>query len=204
MALPVFPTKGNLLATQKSLSLARLGYDLLDKKRNILIRELLSLIDTAKSIRGQIEDVYKQAYLALQKANITLGICDEISKAVPIETGIVVKSKSVMGTSVPQVSIEETEPTLFYGLGKSNSLLDQAYILFDKAKRLTVVLAEVDNSVYRLADAIKKTNRRANALKNVLIPNFENTVKMISNSLAEKDMEEFSRLKIIKAKKESI
>ena len=45
MANQVVPTKGNLMATKKSLELARLGYDLLDKKRNVLIKEMMSLLD---------------------------------------------------------------------------------------------------------------------------------------------------------------
>ena len=33
----VFPTKGNLLSTKKSLALAKMGFELLDRKRNILV-----------------------------------------------------------------------------------------------------------------------------------------------------------------------
>ena len=62
-------------------------------------------------------------------------------------------------------------------------------------------LAEIENSVYRLADSIKKTQKRANALKNIMIPSFEETVKFITDALDEKDREEFSRLKVIKRKK---
>ena len=63
-------------------------------------------------------------------------------------------------------------------------------------------IAEVDNSVYRLANAIRKTQKRANALKNIVIPELEETIKFISESLEEKEREEFSRLKVIKANKE--
>ena len=73
---------------------------------------------------------------------------------------------------------------------------------FQKVKDLTMVLAEVDNSVYRLAHAIRKTQKRANALKNIVIPNFEYTVKFITDALEEKEREEFSRQKVIKANKE--
>lgn len=59
----------------------------------------------------------------------------------------------------------------------------------------------MENSVYRLADAIKKTQKRANALKNIMIPRFEATVKGITDALEEKDREEFSRLKVIKRQK---
>ena len=75
MADQVFPTKGNLLNTQKSLALAQLGYELLDKKRNILIRELMQMVDKAKELRESIGATYIEAYSALQMANITHGLC---------------------------------------------------------------------------------------------------------------------------------
>ncbi|MFZ2539914.1 MAG: V-type ATP synthase subunit D, partial [Oscillospiraceae bacterium] len=81
----IFPTKGNLIATKKALNLARLGYDLLDRKRSILIREMMTLLEKAKSLRGEIEATYKAAYFALQRANITLGLCEEIGKSTSIE-----------------------------------------------------------------------------------------------------------------------
>ncbi|HOV41512.1 MAG TPA: V-type ATP synthase subunit D, partial [Oscillospiraceae bacterium] len=90
---------------------------------------------------------------------------------------------------------------LIYGFERTNYALDYAYICFDKVKQMTVVLAEVENSIYRLAVAIKKTQSRANALKNIMIPKFQAYVKYISDSLEEKEREEFSRLKVIKSQK---
>ena len=49
-----FPTKGNLMLAKNSLMLARQGYDLMDKKRNILLKELMGLIDEAKDIQEEI------------------------------------------------------------------------------------------------------------------------------------------------------
>ena len=63
-------------------------------------------------------------------------------------------------------------------------------------------MAEVENSIYRLAVSIKKTKRRANALKNIIIPGFEENIHFISNALEEKEREEFSRLKVIRSTKE--
>ena len=50
MSLQLAPTKGNLIATKKSYALAKLGFDLLDRKRNILVREMMALIDRAEEI----------------------------------------------------------------------------------------------------------------------------------------------------------
>ena len=187
MANQVVPTKGNLMATKKSLELARLGYDLLDKKRNVLIKEMMSLLDDVKEIRDDITDSYDRAYAALREANESLGIS--------------VKYRSVMGVELPKIEYEKTPLRVGYGFERANSKVDYAYICFYHVKEMTVKLAEVENSVYRLANNIRKTQKRANALQNISIPRFEATVKMITEALDEKDREEFSRQKVIKAQK---
>ncbi len=204
MAIQAIPTKGNLMATKKSLELAKNGFELLDRKRNILVRELMALIDHASKIQNKIDSTYSSAYLALQKANITLGICDELSNTIKEDNSLELSYRSVMGVEIPIVSIsdeKEESSGVPYGLYSSNSMLDEAYLKFIEVKKLTADLAEIENSVYRLADAIKKTQKRANALKNIMIPRFEETVKFITDSLDEKDREEFSRLKVIKNSK---
>ncbi len=201
MAQQVFPTKGNLIAAKKSLSLAQTGFDLMDRKRNILIRETMALIDSAKKIQNSINVAYKEAYQALQLANITLGIIDELSQTVPVDNGIRLDYRSVMGVDIPIAKIDYTPPQLLYGYTRTNEKLDLAFKKFDEVKMLTVQLSEIENSVYRLAQGIKKTQKRANALKNIIIPQFQETIRFITESLDEKEREEFSRLKVIKKTK---
>lgn len=201
MAEQVFPTKGNLMKAKKTLSLCKLGYELMDRKRNILIREMMTLIEKGKALRDSIDSSYKEAYAALQEANVTLGVIDTLAQSVPIENGINVSYRSVMGVEIPTVTLAPRKNVVPYGFYSTNSMLDMAYISFSKVKELTVVLAEVENSIYRLSVAIKKAQRRANALQNVLIPRYESMVKYITDNLEEKEREEFSRLKVIKARK---
>lgn len=203
MSSQVFPTKGNLIATKKSLDLAELGYDLLDRKRNILVREMMSLIDSANALQSQIDETYNNAYKALQAANVSNGICYDIAQSVPIEDSVSVEVRSVMGVSLPNVKLgNDVPPSLHYGFENSNALFDEAYLCFDKVKKMTVRLAEIENSIYRLAVSIKKTQKRSNALKNIMIPRFTGTVKFISASLEEREREEFSRQKVIKTQKQ--
>ena len=201
MADQVFPTKGNLLNIQKSLSLARLGYELMDKKRNILIRELMIMVDAAKSLRGTIDNTFIRAYSALQMANIARGVIENVADAAPIEDSLSVSYRSVMGCELPKVSIEEKKPVLNYGLQHTDSNVDMAYICFEKVKYMSATLAEIETSIYRLTNSIRKTQTRANALQNIVIPRYENIVHYISSSLEEKEREEFSRMKVIKAQK---
>lgn len=201
MSSKVFPTKNNLMATKKSLELAKLGYDLMDRKRNILIREIMTMTDKASTIQQDINTSYAKAYYALEQAQISIGNCSAFAECVPIENGLQMTVRSVMGVELPQISLEEKKPGFFYGLNSTNSLLDEAYLSFEEAKRLTIQLAEIESNVIRLADAIKKTQKRTNALSNVMIPKFTSTVKFISDALDEKEREDFSRLKVIKRQK---
>lgn len=202
MSTSVVPTKGNLIAVKKSLELAKSGFELMDKKRNILVREMMLLIKHASSIQKRVDATYAKAYAALQKANITLGMIEEIAGTVPLDDSLKVSYRSVMGVEIPIVSVSEVDDSeLPFGIYSSNSMIDEAYRSFINVKKLTAELAEIENSVYRLADAISKTQKRANALKNIVIPRFEGSVKFIADALEEKEREEFSRLKVIKKKK---
>ena len=188
-----FPTKGNLILAKNSLALASQGYELMDKKRNILLRELMGLIDQAKEIQQEIDSTFTAAYGALQRANIDLGInfVEETASSVPVEDSVTIRTRSIMGTEIPLVRHEPTAMKLSYAL-------DEARLQFEKVKNLTIRLSMVENSAYRLAGSIRKTQKRANALKNITIPVYETLVADITNALEEKDREEFTRLKVIK------
>ena len=198
-----FPTKGNLILAKNSLSLASMGYGLMDKKRNILTRELMSLIDEAKGIQSEIASTFRAAYAALQRANIELGInyVQEIGLSVPVDQDVKIKARSIMGTEIPLVQHEERPMGLAYGFNNTTETLDEARFHFEKVKELTIKLSMVENSAYRLANSIRKTQKRANALKNITIPRYRELTKSISNALEEKEREEFTRLKVIKRNK---
>ena len=200
-----FPTKGNLILAKNSLALARQGYELMDKKRNILIKELMELIDEARGIQSEIDVTFTSAYKALQKANIELGIdyVKDIAMAVPVDDSVRIKTRSIMGTEIPLVEHEGRPLNLTYAYYSTRESLDEARSKFEKVKELTLKLSSVENSAYRLANSIKRTQKRANALKNITIPRYESLTKRISNSLEEKDREEFTRLKVIKRTKKS-
>ena len=218
-----FPTKGNLILAKNSLALSRQGFELMDKKRNILIREMMELIEQAKDIQSQIDVTFRAAYAALQKANMELGIAfvEQVSYTVPVENSIRIKTRSVMGTEIPLVEYDkQTTNTPTYAYYSTRMSLDEAKAAFEKVKELSIQLsgienaairlaanikklAEVENSAYRLATNIKKTQKRANALKNITIPKYEALTKDIQNALEEKEREEFTRLKVIKRMKQN-
>ena len=196
-----FPTKGNLILAKNSLALASQGYELMDKKRNILLRELMALIDQAREIQSEIDTTYTEPNKALQLANVQLGIhfVEEMAASVPVENSIRIKTRSIMGTEIPLVQHEPEPMKLSYDYYSTRESLDEARLHFERVKDLTIKLSMIENSAYRLAASIRKTQKRANALKNITIPTYQALVADITNALEEKDREEFTRLKVIKS-----
>ncbi len=196
----LFPTKGNLIRAKNTLALSEQGFDLMDKKRSILIREMMGLMEHARSIQARIADTFAEAYLSLQNANLTIGIrnVQDIAEAIPEEQRIEIITRSLMGAEMPIVKKISGQIEPQYGFARTNVSLDKAFTNFTKVKMLILELAEVENAIYRLANNIKRTQKRTNALQNIMIPKYEAVVGSITSALEEKEREEFTRLKVIK------
>lgn len=201
----LFPTKGNYILAKSRLALSKQGYELLDKKRNILVREMMSLLDQVEQIQADMDSIFSSAYLALQEANIRLGIhmVSQIGEAIGPETNVQIETKSVMGVEIPILNQLDQALSPQYGIAKTERSLDEAYLQFTRVKHLSMQLAEIENAIYRLAFHIKQTQKRANALKNIMIPKYEKITKDIATALEEKEREEFTRLKMIKLRASS-
>ena len=196
------PTKGNLNAAKRSRALADNGYELMDRKRNILIREIMELMDEAEDLQERIDSTFSEAYASMRLAEISMGgSAQSGASAVPIDDSFSIRFRSVMGVELPVVSAEPEEPSgPPYGLAFTSSDLDDAYFKFAEVKELIRELAETENCIYRLAYAIKKAQKRANALQNIVIPGLDSEIARISDALEEKEREEFVRLKVVKAR----
>lgn len=200
MAVVVAPTKSNLIKAKASLDLSKKGFELLDKKRNVLIREMMELVDKAKDIQAKIYDTISEAYKALQMVNITMGIKDveDVARSIPKDEEFEILLKSVMGVDVPMIKYEEKELRPSYGFHNSDAALDYAVTRFREVRYMVYELAEIDNSIFKLAKEIEKTQKRTNALEHIQIPKYKEQVKYIQDVLEEKEREDFFRLKKVK------
>lgn len=194
------PTKGNLIAAKRSRTLAETGWELMDRKRNILIRELMSRVDEARELQSEIDGAFTAAYDALREAELTGGDCAPLAEAIEVDTSVRLRFRSVMGVEIPTVTADaKRADTLPYSLADSSAALDEAYRRFTAIKELVARLSETETAVYRLAVAIRKAQKRANALKNVVIPGLDRDIARIADVLDEREREEFVRMKVIKA-----
>lgn len=196
------PTKGNLIKMKQSLSFAQTGYELLDKKRTVLIQEMMSLVEEAQDLQKQIEDGFAEAYRSLETAAVTMGTesLEQLSLSSAREHEYDITYKSTMGVETPIVIAEEVPHTPEYGMYRTNAAYDRAVIEMTAVRSLIYRLAEIENSVYKLALDIKKTQKRANALEKIQIPRYREMIRATEDFLAEKEREDFFRLKRVKSK----
>ena len=164
-----FPTKGNLMLAKNSLALARQGYDLMDKKRNILIRELMDLIEEARTIQEEIDSTFTYAYQCLQRANIENGISmvEQLAYTVPIENSITIQTRSIMGTEIPHVKYvpDAGQPT--YAFSTTKESIDIAREAFRKVKDLTIKLSMVE-TLLTVLQVISRRRRNEQMLSRTL------------------------------------
>lgn len=198
-------TRMELISLRTRKKLAENGYDLLNKKLETLTNRLFSYLDSYREVQKKIQQALREASEALTKAEMAMGTLKvrEISLSYSSSSPIEVRTDSlpVMGVKVPRIEvILPDQVDRRYTYADSSVRLDDAILKFQKALKISIELAEVQSTISRLATEIQSTKRRVNALKNIVIPRVDTTIRWIALTLGEQEREEFVRLKKVKAK----
>ncbi len=197
----VSPTRINLIQTKKTLNLAESGREVLERKRDILLRELRNSIFEAERAREEILDALAKAYQSLREANMANG--SETIASVALGSSNVanynIDYKSIMGVTIPTAEFQrKANMKPDYGFANTSVELDKAFKQFHNILTLIAELGRAEGTSFQIANDVRRTQRRVNALNYVLIPRYRKTAKWIELVLEEKDREEFVRTKIIK------
>ncbi len=199
--LSVSITKSNILKMREELEFAQEGYELMEQKREILVLEVMGMLEDFRKQKEEVEKILSSAYKSFKEACIILGR-KKIEKAAlssKSHENIKITDKSIMGIVVPVINYNQTKG-LFnqYSFQETSYSLDKTIELFSVALRKLARLTQIEITLYRLANELKKTQRRANALNNLFIPEYKETIKYIEDSLEEKEREQHFQLKRIK------
>lgn len=198
----IHPTRINLIRTKKTLKQSKSGLDLLERKRDVLLRELRHFAYDAKKIREEVNSLLDIAFQSLIKSKVVMGpgTVENVALASSLKETFVIDHRSIMGVTVPIVTFQmEQDAKPEYGFADTSAFLDKAFNEFANVLEQIAQLAELEGTVFRIADDIQKTQKRVNALKHVFIPRYTEIVRHIELVLEEKEREEFIRMK--KAKK---
>ena len=201
-----FPTRRNLLDAKQSLNLAKQGYDLLDKKRTVLLMELNSIKKKSQLLYEELEKILQNANENLTQAQTFMGekLITKICNKIEIDTSLEICFKNIMGVGLPQISKNNAsiqKPP--YPLGESTTYLDSAYASWINAEAVILKYAEAKISIIRLTKEIYRTQKRASALRNIKIPEYETRIKYISEQLEERERDERIRIRNVFKKHES-
>ena len=200
----VKPNRMELLKLRKRVVLAERGHRLLKEKRDALISEFLSIAGSVRNVRREAESQLAEAYedLLAAQAIMGTGAVKEISWNTDQDLQVELRSRNIMGVTVPIIDIDNAQRTVVrrgYGLADTSSRLDDACSKMERALEMVVKLAEVEETVRKLALEVEKTKRRVNALEYIVMPKLTVTVKYIRMRLDEIERESFTRLKKIRA-----
>jgi V/A-type H+-transporting ATPase subunit D len=202
LAQNVSPTRINLIETKKTLSLAKSGREILERKRDVLLRELRNSLFEAEKAREELHETLASAYHSLQEANMVSGVdtVENVAVGSRHEANFLVDYRSIMGVAVPTVKFQaEKNVKPDYGFANTSVELDRAFKHFYRVLDAVAELAQAEGTLFQIANDVGRTQRRVNALNYVLIPQYTETVKLIEGVLEERDREEFVRTKRIKS-----
>jgi V/A-type H+/Na+-transporting ATPase subunit D len=200
--ITVAPTRTNLIRLRKELRFSREGYEILDRKREALTNELVRVAKEADTLQKEVWGLLQTAYDAMEKARLVMG-SDHVewaALAVNKTVDVHLRLRGIMGVAIPQIEARGEPPKLLYSPGDTAAVLDEATAAFREVLLRTPQLAMLTSAVWRLANELKKTQRRVNALQYIFIPQYETTIAFIVGSLEEREREEIFRLKSLKTK----
>ena len=194
------PTKTNLIKEKRNLQLAMQGYDLLEKKREILVIELMKRMDALELIDHEISVMTEDAYASLRKMLLSVGRERALSmSSLPVRDITLAASHiSVSGMHLPTLDVHASAPVLHYSFMNSFAVCDETVIKFTELLDKLSTAAGMRSIVWRLAREVRKTQRRVNALDKMVIPRSREIVKFIDSSLDERDRESLFSVKMLK------
>ncbi len=194
------PTKTNLIKEKRNLELALQGYDLLEKKREILVIELLKRMDELDLLEKEIQALTDKAYPHLRKMLLVVGRERALALSSKPVRSITLKTMnvSVSGMSLPTLAAQAGAPEVNYSFINSFAVCDETMIEFSELLQKLASAAGLRSIVWRLAREVRKTQRRVNALDKMVIPRSGDIVKFIESTLEERERESHFAVKLLK------
>ena len=201
--LNIAPTKSNLLSIKEQLSVAQNGYELLEQKREILVMELMRIVEQVKLLEKQIDSTVEQAYPALKNMLKIVGgdRVERIGHSVKYDFHIKETRVNTGGMNFDSIEVELPKQQLFYSYLGNFADSDKVMVEFFKLLSLLTQMASIRTIAWRLANEVKKTQRRVNALDKLVIPQNRETKSYIEGVLEERERENTFVLKALKKRK---
>lgn len=203
----VNPTRTELLNRRAQIRLATQGAELLRGKREALVREFLSELPRFNQARDSMRKSLIRAKRALIRALSLDGPEAVASAGLAAGRGVTVglEERNIWGVRVVDVSTAwraHTAAERLYSPLDASARIDESAERFEQVLAEVLLVAPLDRKMRRLAEEIRKTSRRVNALEQRLLPELLEQVQFIRATLDQREREDVFRLKRLKKKHE--
>jgi len=201
----IAPTKSNLLKEKENLALAVEGYELLERKREILMMELMKRVDQVRVLEREIEEKASSAYPVMRRMILTVGRERARELAEGVKNDMILRDTLVQaaGQRIPSLEAIAPDRRLQSSFTGSSVDTDETVVEFTTLLEKLVAMAGLRTVVWRLAREVKKTQRRVNALDKIVIPESRARKAFIESSLEERERDAIFATKLLKAKGEA-
>lgn len=194
------PTRLNLLRSRRRLGRVREGADLLRRKREALVRELLARARPLIDERERISRAAAVAYPALVEALAVEGSGGVLASAEPgREVAVTMTSSQVWGLPIASVAeaprLERTLEARGTAPGPTPPATVEAAAAFETFAQLLVEAAPREMLLRRLGHAVAQTSRQVRALERRVEPALASAVSAMTSLLDEREREEHLRLR---------
>lgn len=202
--LNVNPTRMEMTRLKGQLTTALRGHKLLKDKLDELMKQFMEIVRENKRLREAAETALNDAYqnFIIARAVLSEATLGEALMIPQQSVSVKVTNKNIMSVHVPVFDFRKesgSEANIFpYGLAFTSGELDSAMLSFSDAMEPLLRLAESEKTAQLLAQEIERTRRRVNALENVMIPNYQETIKFIAMKLEENERANTIRLMKVK------
>ena len=190
------PTRAAVLELRAERVVVGEAYDFLDEKRLLLAAELLKQLDRYQQIRAQLEEKSAQAHQSLVAAIKYHGLQGLSVYPAAIDTLAMETSHgNLMGVTLLDTRMSASQHSDVEQTVASNPSVEarQCRLAFRELLELSAVLSGVSGNLYRLFAEYRRTERRARALENVILPDIETALRRMSAYLEEIDLEDAIR-----------
>lgn len=193
----VSPTRSAFLELKDERRQIREGYEFLDEKRLLLAAELLRRLRAYEDLRRELGELWAETRAALADACGRHGLCGlEVLPVGPVtETRWTTEEQRFLGVMLIDGSaalIREDPGRAPVNPSPESRACALAFLRL--AERLGE-LALAEASLIRLARDYTRTERRARALENVLLPELQDALHFMDEQLEAMDQEEAIRVR---------
>ena len=190
------PTRSAMLQLREEQGIIHEAYDFLDEKRLLLAAELLQQLNQYEKLLAEYEKLNQRAEQALVATVRRHGLQGtQVYPGHYLENAELGMTNSLfMGVNLMKTELKIPQDEELAEVCQPSPEAEECRHFFLEMVKLAAIIAGVSGNLHRLLAEYRRTERRARALENVVIPEIERKLRDMSTRLEELEQEDIVRV----------